>query len=507
VSIPVVTVGPAGVPLAARLKQLHGPVTVVRCCSELSELLAACQSGLARAAVITAESEELTATLVDRVTAVGVAVLVLTDDVREAGRMQAIGAAVASANTSADALADWISAVVAAFAAPLSGASASMQSVPGPATPGPATQRPTTPGPALVGSEQPPAPAAGPEHAPAGSGPGPDAGASASGPVAAAVSLSDSGKVPSIPRAPGHLHGGSDGQEKRSGATNGLPGQLLAVWGPAGAPGRTTVAVNVAAEAAAEGRHVLLIDADTYGASIAVHLGLLDESAGLAQACRLADQGLLTPEGVERVSTSVNFAGGRLRVLTGLTRPDRWPELRAAAMNLVLQQCRNSADLIVIDCGFSLESDEELSYDTRAPQRNAATLCALAAADTVLAVGAADAVGVPRLVRALPLLQAVTGRAKVTVLLNRVRPGAAGRNPERELRQAWERFGPDNPITAFLPWDPDSADRALLTGQLLREAAPGSPLRHAIAGLVCAPAQRGPRRAVKTTRVTALFQR
>jgi hypothetical protein len=43
---------------------------------------------------------------------------------------------------------------------------------------------------------------------------------------------------------------------------------LAAVWGPKGAPGRTTVAVNLAFEAAA-GREVLLVDADTYGGAVA----------------------------------------------------------------------------------------------------------------------------------------------------------------------------------------------------------------------------------------------
>jgi hypothetical protein len=43
---------------------------------------------------------------------------------------------------------------------------------------------------------------------------------------------------------------------------------LAAVWGPKGAPGRTTVAVNLAFEAAAGGE-VLLVDADTYGGAVA----------------------------------------------------------------------------------------------------------------------------------------------------------------------------------------------------------------------------------------------
>jgi Mrp family chromosome partitioning ATPase len=44
---------------------------------------------------------------------------------------------------------------------------------------------------------------------------------------------------------------------------------LAAVWGPKGGPGRTTVAVNLAFEAAAASGEVLLVDADTYGGAVA----------------------------------------------------------------------------------------------------------------------------------------------------------------------------------------------------------------------------------------------
>jgi Mrp family chromosome partitioning ATPase len=44
---------------------------------------------------------------------------------------------------------------------------------------------------------------------------------------------------------------------------------LAAVWGQKGGPGRTTVAVNLAFEAAAAGGEVLLVDADTYGGAVA----------------------------------------------------------------------------------------------------------------------------------------------------------------------------------------------------------------------------------------------
>jgi len=46
-------------------------------------------------------------------------------------------------------------------------------------------------------------------------------------------------------------------------------GTIIAVWGPAGAPGRTSVAINIAAELAAAGHSVALADVDTYSGSIA----------------------------------------------------------------------------------------------------------------------------------------------------------------------------------------------------------------------------------------------
>jgi MinD-like ATPase involved in chromosome partitioning or flagellar assembly len=270
----------------------------------------------------------------------------------------------------------------------------------------------------------------------------------------------------------------------------------MAVWGPSGAPGRTLVAVNIAGELAAEGKSVLLVDADSYGASVAGVLGLLDEAAGLAQACRLADQGLLDREALLRVAVPVTATAGTFRVLTGITRADRWTELRAAALALVLDRAREVADVIVVDAGFCLEADEELSFDTMAPRRNAATLRSLELADTVIAVGSADPIGVPRLVRGLAELEGSLPGVSPEVVLNKVRASAVGRSPERQLREAWDRFGPSAGIKAFLPWDPAATDAALLSGSLLLESAPESRLRSAIAEIVCASVQQKRRSSV-----------
>ncbi|HJV97822.1 MAG TPA: P-loop NTPase [Arthrobacter sp.] len=419
-SIPVVTVGEAQEDVVGGLERLHGPVTVVRRCAELAELLAACQSGLARAAVIADGCEGLTASLVDRLGAVGVAIIALTDNPVEASRLRGIGVASALSGVESAALAARISEAVGQ----------------------------------LAGSGQPGSPAAGLADPSA-----------ALRPVAAAPE--------DVPVASG-------------------TGTVIAVWGPAGSPGRTFVAANMAGELAAEGKSVLLIDADSYGASIAAVLGLLDEAAGLAQACRLADQGVLDADAMLRVTATVATKLGTFRVLTGITRADRWTELRAAALSLVVERGREIADVVVIDTGFCLEADEELSFDTMAPRRNAATLRSLELADTVFAIGSADPIGVPRLVRGLTELELAVPHVTPIVVLNKVRAGAVGRSPERQLRDAWERYGPAAGINAFLPADGPAADSALLGGSLLLESSPDSKLRTAIAQLVCASVQQKP---------------
>src|SRR4051812_33973865 len=98
-------------------------------------------------------------------------------------------------------------------------------------------------------------------------------------------------------------------------------GRVIAVWGPTGAPGRTSVALGVASELAALGHSTLLIDADVYGGVVAQLLGLLDEAPGIAAACRLANNGSLDLPALAELAVRVRPG---LRVLTGIARAERW---------------------------------------------------------------------------------------------------------------------------------------------------------------------------------------
>ena len=92
-------------------------------------------------------------------------------------------------------------------------------------------------------------------------------------------------------------------------------------------------------------------------------------------------------------------------------------------------------------------------------------------------VAAADALGVPRMVKALPDLEEAAPDARVVVVANKLRTAAAGRSAAASVAEAWERFSPGHRIAHTLTWDPSACDDALLAGAVLSETAPRSELR------------------------------
>lgn len=243
---------------------------------------------------------------------------------------------------------------------------------------------------------------------------------------------------------------------------------LLAVWGPTGAPGRTTVALALAETLASRGVATMIVDADSYGGAVAQSLGILDEGSGLLEACRDAASGRLD---VVTLSNRSRVLGSGLRVLTGFARSDRWPEAAGPLVTRVLESCRSLSTVTVVDCGFCLEEDEALTYDTAAPQRNGATLAALRGADRVVAVCGPGPVAMQRLIRSFDQLRRVTD-APVFLVLNGVETERkAARDPLRVL----ERFAGLAPV-ARLPYDRATVMRSMAEGRSVVEVAPRSRL-------------------------------
>ncbi|MEE6296718.1 hypothetical protein [Georgenia wangjunii] len=546
-------------------------VRVVRRCADVPEVLAAALAGLGAVAVLSGDLAGVDRTLVGRLTAAGVrAVLVAAVGDAERCRGLG-ARVVLDARSPVTAWAEAVQAAAVADAAPdadaSAGASAATPGAAGrdPAAPGPG--RPCAAAPGGAGTSTTGPVPAGPDAdgaastAPAGLGP---AAASSTGPGGAGATprLTDASPgapgamgasrveaeqgagagapggprrvrgsrrshgaspaevpgapVPGSPRAVADSTGGTDGADG-AGGTDGAasaggaddaddgarPGRLVVVWGPPGAPGRTTVAVNLAAELAAAGGSCLLVDADTEAPSVAQVLGLLDETAGIAAAARAAANGRLDRAALARACLTVDG----FRVLSGLTRADRWRELPPTSLEVVWERARELAAWTVVDTGAGIEGAGAGFEASFGPRRHQATLSALAAADVVVVVGAGEPVGIHRLVTALHDLadRAVCAPgAERVVLVNRVRVSAAGPQPERSIHEALVRFaGVEDAV--LVPDDRAALDRCVLVGETLVQGAQGSPARAAFTGLAArlagtAVTRKERRRAARTRR-------
>lgn len=241
--------------------------------------------------------------------------------------------------------------------------------------------------------------------------------------------------------------------------------RLVVVWGPAGAPGRTTVATNLAWEVARRSTDVVLVDLDPYGGAVAQQLGVLDEVSGLLSAARLAASGQLD----DRFASVCRGIGDHMAVVTGLPRADRWREVRAAHVDQLLERAR-AVGQVVVDTGFCLEDDAGSDFGGR-PGRNALTLAALEQADEVVVVGAADPVGLARLARGLVDLREHVAGVPVRVVVNRMR-GSIGWS-EKEIAGMVEGFSRVAGMH-FLPEDRQALDKAIVSGRPLAEVGDSS---------------------------------
>lgn len=257
------------------------------------------------------------------------------------------------------------------------------------------------------------------------------------------------------------------------------PHRVTAVWGPHGAPGRSTVAIQLAIELARLGRRTTLVDADTVAPSLALLLGIDDDAPGLAAACRRAETGLLDAAELTRLSAGLAAGGTEIAVLAGLNRPSRWPELSDTRLRAALSVCRTWTEETVVDVAAAIDADDEATYDLVGPRRHAATAAVLSDADRVVAVAAADPVGISRFLRDHAEVRRLIGPTPVHVAVNGVRPGPLGLDARTQIRRTLERFAGITDV-AFLPHDRRAVDAALLHGRPISDVAPRSPLVAAV---------------------------
>jgi Mrp family chromosome partitioning ATPase len=248
--------------------------------------------------------------------------------------------------------------------------------------------------------------------------------------------------------------------------------RTIAVWGPAGAPGRTTVALNLAAQLARRSSPVVLVDLDPYGGSVAQQLGILDEVSGVLAGARLATSGHLA-DNFESVCRRVEDG---LVVVTGIPRAERWREVRASHVDqLLLESCARGD--VIVDTGFCL--DDETADLSGRPSRETMTMGALEVADEIVVVGSADPVGLARLARGLVDVQERFPGTPLRVVVNRMRSSIGW--SQREVAGMVEGFSRSAGLH-FVPEDRAGVDRALVTGRAALGVA-GQEFDHAFAGL------------------------
>lgn len=235
-------------------------------------------------------------------------------------------------------------------------------------------------------------------------------------------------------------------------------GKIIAVWGTHGAPGRSTLALALAAYLNEQGS-TILVDCDINAPAQVQLLGLPEDSSGLASAARLATHGELDST---RLVQTLLSAKADLQVLTGLGRSGRWRELPVASMNKVWEVCRHTAEYTVVDLSGGLE-EERVEDFAMEPDHDAVAAALLEQADLTLIVGAADPVGIRRLIQLLNSnRQAVGGRSQVVV--NRVRSSTAGADPNSAIGSVLARYTSASDIV-YVPADYHLFDKALMQAQ------------------------------------------
>lgn len=274
----------------------------------------------------------------------------------------------------------------------------------------------------------------------------------------------DSTVVPPRPSTPPGTHGGV--------------GTIVTVWGTGSAPGRTLTAVNLGDHGARQGHRSVVVDADTVSAMVATTLGLTEESSHLASLCRL-EAGKSPPMDLDALPHAA--VREDFHAITGLTRPERWPEIRGSVLTAVLARLAKMFDLVVVDVSDRVDPDDDLAdpfYD-----RHCATRAALDAADVVVALASGNPIGLQRLVKLLCTERAEAMRAKTRIGITQVRSGAVGHPAEPRIREVLDRFAKIAPDFLFSD-DRVTADAAMLAGRTLHEENPKSVLSQEIAEAV-----------------------
>ena len=268
-----------------------------------------------------------------------------------------------------------------------------------------------------------------------------------------------------------------------------VPASVLAVWGTAGAPGATTLAIGLSLELA-KSRPTLLIDADFLAPSVGELLGVSHDSPGLLGAMRVARNDNPPWDSIRACAAPAPH-NASLHVMSGI-RPGSLGRLEAAGVSTLIDSALSSGVTVVVDLKCALGDSEPT------PEK-AATEAILRKARHLLWVGMGSDLGVSRLVREWTLLNELTEDVDQRVLL-RMSAGSSESSFMESSTAVWGFTGCSD-ISA-LPMRKDLSDTSELTdllhavGELISNSlpvvkAPRKGLRASLSALLT-PQQREP---------------
>lgn len=255
-------------------------------------------------------------------------------------------------------------------------------------------------------------------------------------------------------------------------------GKAVVFWSAAGSPGRSALLAAMACELAKTSKRVLVIDADVYAPSLIQHFGFDQNYSGLSASVRQIEQGRLDAESFERLLIEFALPRHALKLLAGLTMVNRWPEIGFDRIRMLIEFAKKRFDFVLVDVATNLETS--LVDAKLLSERNATTIGALSAADQIVAVCAADVIGINRFVWAMQSLRELKLNAKMSLVVNRLNQSSLGRKAAGDVAEAIRNLA-EVEVDAFIEQDEALFAKALAEGVPVSLVGRNSSAKQAIA--------------------------
>ena len=249
-----------------------------------------------------------------------------------------------------------------------------------------------------------------------------------------------------------------------------IPG-LIVVWGTDGAPGRSSLAIDLASYLNKKFKSCLLIDADAQAPSLGMSLGISEEISGLSAALHLAQKGKLTDESF---SDCLDLNRERISVLTGILRANRWIELRGSSFERVLEFASKKFLFQVVDTNATLPDEMDTNYpEFDSTHRFGHLVTLFKKAEKIIFVVKATPLGIIRAAEVLGNQNFIDTR-QFTVIVNQIDELYFKRDATNLIYNVLERFVPKNqiwfnkshPQAYAQAWLEGSSGHSLVKGQV-----------------------------------------